>query len=127
MRTVTTEQARVLVIDDDAGLRELLQLCLGDEGYAVVVAANGREELDRLQRWRPRVILLDLLMPRLDGWGFRARQRAAGDLADIPVVVLTALPADEAAGLGAAAVLTKPFEREALLGVVRCLAGPPAA
>ena len=126
MRTVTTEQARVLVIDDDAGLRELLQLCLEDEGYAVAVAANGREGLDRLQRWRPRVILLDLMMPVMDGWTFRAEQLARDDLARIPVVVLSAAhqARRQAELLGAAAIIEKPFDLVSLCATVTTLAEP---
>ena len=123
---MTAEQARVLVIDDDPGLRELLQLCLEDEGYAVAVSINGRDGLDRLQRWRPRVILLDLMMPVMDGWTFRAEQLARDDLARIPVVVLSAAhqARRQAEMLGAAAIIEKPFDLDSLCATVTTLAEP---
>ena len=121
------EQAAVLVVDADPGVRRVVARLLASEGYEVLVARDGAEALAAMRRRRPRLILLDPRLPRLDGRGFRARLRAEAELAEIPVVVLSARPDEAAAGLGAAAVLPKPFEPEALLGAVRRLAGPSAA
>jgi CheY-like chemotaxis protein len=87
----TREGRRILIVEDDADLREALSEVLRDEGYAVTSAADGQEALDRLRReLRPALILLDLTMPVMNGWQFRAEQRQDPDLSEIPVVVLSA-------------------------------------
>jgi CheY-like chemotaxis protein len=115
----------VLVVDDDPGVREVLELSLLTEGYEVQAAANGREALAVLQRWRPDLILLDLMMPVLDGWSFRAEQLARRGLSDIPVIVLSAGAAvrRHAQVLAAADVLEKPFDLDTLLRIVRSVLG----
>ena len=81
----------VLVVDDDEGIREAMGAVLVDEGHRVFTAANGREAMDRLQGGlRPALILLDLMMPVMDGRQFRAAQLADSRLRQIPVVVITA-------------------------------------
>lgn len=111
--------ARILVIDDDDEIRGALSEVLVDEGYEVVCARNGEEALAQLAApLAPSAILLDLTMPVMDGWTFRRRQRMDPRLADIPTVVISATPPEEArAGglLGAAAVLPKPFDAERLV------------
>ena len=67
---------RVLVVDDDLSIQGFLAEALADEGYGVRTAANGREALAILREWRPDLILLDLMMPEMDGWEFRGEQRA---------------------------------------------------
>src|SRR3954470_12387725 len=83
---------RVLVVDDDPDIRESVRLVLEDEGYEVEEAADGAAALALLRAatTRPDVILLDLMMPVMNGWQFRAAQLADDDLADIPVIVLSA-------------------------------------
>jgi CheY-like chemotaxis protein len=80
----------VLIVEDDAGIREELAAILGHEGYEVVTAANGRDALERLH-WglRPSVILLDLRMNVMTGWEFRAEQQKDAAVADIPVIAMT--------------------------------------
>jgi CheY-like chemotaxis protein len=81
------------VVDDDAGIREALADLLADEGYHVLAAANGREALDHLYAAgapRPCVILLDLMMPVMNGSQFYAEMRADPALSSIPVVILSA-------------------------------------
>ena len=120
---------RVLVVDDDPQVRDMLVLALDAEGFEVQAAEDGRRALELLAEWRPHLILLDLMMPELDGWAFRARQLAWEDASAIPVVVLSAghnLRARVDA-LRAAAILPKPFSLETLLAVSRTLtasAGP---
>ena len=81
----------MLVVEDEPDVREGLVELLDAEGFPVVAAANGREALQRLRTEpRPRLVLLDLMMPVVDGWGFREEQQLDGDVADIPVVVLSA-------------------------------------
>ena len=81
------KRARVLVVDDDPDTRAFQTLVLDVAGYQARGAANGREALDTLRRWRPDAILLDLAMPVMDGWEFRERQRADASLAEIHVLV----------------------------------------
>ncbi len=81
----------VLLVDDDEGIREAISEVLTDAGHEVATASNGREALDWLARGNePCLILLDLMMPVMDGRQFRAAQRADPRLAGIPVVVITA-------------------------------------
>ncbi len=81
----------VLVVDDDRAIRGTLGEVLQDEGYEPSIVANGREALQLLKEGlRPCVILLDLTMPIMDGWDFRANQLIDPDLSAIPVVVITA-------------------------------------
>jgi len=83
--------AEILVVDDDPDIRESLREVLEDEGYAVACVGNGREALDYLHREpRPRVILLDLMMPVMDGGQFRREQKRDPAIADIPLIVITA-------------------------------------
>ena len=83
----------ILVIDDDAGIREVLSDVLADEGYTVATAANGREALGYLKQHGnspPGLILLDLMMPVMDGWAFLDAYAADSTLPSAPVVVLSA-------------------------------------
>lgn len=108
----------VLVVDDDAEIREGISELLRDEGFEVVTAENGRAALDTLQGRRDiRVILLDLLMPVMDGATFRAHQLADRSIAQIPFIMLTANYdyADRAESLGAVACFRKPVKPSALL------------
>jgi DNA-binding response OmpR family regulator len=122
---------RVLVVDDDALIRDTLATALGDEGYAVRVAGDGRAALDTMGHWRPDVIVLDLMMPVMDGSAFRAAQRSVAETAQIPVIVLSAAHEvnSRAATLEPAAIFGKPFDLGALLDVIERLLGeraPPA-
>lgn len=86
-------EAAVLLVDDDFDLRETLADILSDEGYAVAGAADGLEALEWLRaNPAPRLVLLDMMMPRCDGAEFRERQRQDPTIAGIPVVLLTADP-----------------------------------
>ncbi|MFT3770120.1 MAG: response regulator [Minicystis sp.] len=111
---------RILVVDDDPDLREAMIDVLAGEGYHLVTAANGREALDLLaQGERPDVILLDLMMPVMNGHEMRAHQLADGAIADIPVVVMTAGALDDRVPeLRAAACFKKPVALDDLLRVI---------
>jgi CheY-like chemotaxis protein len=117
-----------MVIEDDADIAEAIETILEDHGYSVSVAANGQEALDKLRSMAelPRLILLDLMMPVMDGWQFRAAQKAEPGLADVPVVLLSAHVdvRDAAERLGALAWLKKPIDIDALL---KAVAGPNEA
>jgi CheY-like chemotaxis protein len=108
----------VLVVEDDDTLRGALQMVLQWEGYRVECARNGHEALNLLYRPNPpSVVLLDLMLPVLDGWQFRRAMKNDPQLAAIPVVVVSAL--DAGRSLDAAGHIQKPFRPEELLDVVR--------
>jgi CheY-like chemotaxis protein len=109
----------ILIIEDDAGIRESLADVLRSEGYRVDLAADGMEGLERLAAQRPDVILVDLHMPGMDGARFLERLRADPSLVALPVVLMTGARRPGAAVAAADAVLEKPFELEALLAAVR--------
>lgn len=111
----------ILVIDDDSDIRDILGMVLAAEGHAVETAADGVAGLDRLSAGaRPSLILLDMMMPRLDGEGFIKAMRSNPCTADIPVLILTGHPAarKKAAALGAAGYLVKPVEMLELLSAI---------
>jgi CheY-like chemotaxis protein len=111
---------RILLVDDDTDLRETLAELLEDEGFRVMHAGNGQEALKALEEERPDVIALDYMMPVMSGGEFRRQQRARADLADIPVLLMTAAnDSPDLAAIAATAVVKKPFSLEVLL---RCLA-----
>ena len=113
----------VLIVDDDADIRGAVLETLEDEGYLVLSARNGKEALELLRSLpvQPGLILLDMMMPVMDGLGFRAEQLNDPSIAEIPVVVMTADShvAMKAATLQAAAFLKKPVELEELFAVAK--------
>ncbi|MBE1585574.1 response regulator transcription factor [Nonomuraea angiospora] len=118
-----SEPARLLVVDDEPALREALQSSLEFEGYKVVTANDGQAALDAVAADTYDAVLLDVMMPRLDGLTACRRLRASGN--HIPVLMLTARDAvgDRVSGLDAGAddYLVKPFELDELLARVRAL------
>jgi two-component system OmpR family response regulator len=106
-----TASRRILVVEDDEGLRETLAEVMADEGHEVRSAAHGAEALDRLREWVPDLIVLDVMMPTMDAFEFRGLQRLLPDAAGARVLVLSAARdiGAAAARLGADAWLTKPF------------------
>ncbi|MBI3541783.1 MAG: response regulator [Deltaproteobacteria bacterium] len=114
----------ILVVDDDADIREAMKVVLKREGYEVVTATNGQEALDVLRQIaRPNLILLDLMMPVMDGWEFTLAMHMDPNLTGIPLLLVTAY-AERAVGVetGDDGMITKPidFERLILLVKKRC-------
>ena len=111
--------SRVLVIEDDLAIRELIVALLRDEGYEVRGAGDGRAGLDHLE-WPPDLILLDLMMPVMDGPTFLARQQEIPQRSDIPVIVVSARrdAQPELDAMGIAAMVGKPFDDDYLLEIV---------
>ncbi len=111
----------VLIVDDDEAIRGLIVEILGLAGYPTATATDGEDALRYLRtNPLPGVILLDLMMPRMDGWAFRREQRADSRLAGVPIIVTSAVSREEQVGnsLRAVAYLDKPFNSRLLLQLV---------
>jgi CheY-like chemotaxis protein len=128
---VTQGLGRVLVVDDDEVIRQLIAVNLQLEGFDVATAVDGQDCLDRVAEIDPDVITLDVMMPRLDGWETAIQLRRSPRTAHIKVVLITARAQedDKARGgrVGADAYLTKPFDPNEMIRVVRELAGAPGS
>ncbi|MCC6178895.1 MAG: response regulator [Chloroflexi bacterium] len=115
------ERHRILVVEDDATIREVLVTLLEDDGYEVCAAGHGRDALTLLHDRPADLILLDLMLPILDGRGFLAERRRLGIGTDVPAILVSAsrrTVSDDHAGLGVAAVVTKPFDLDEILRVI---------
>lgn len=113
------EQRPILVVDDDPAILATVSEALDLEGFPVVTATNGAEALDAVDRNQPSLVLLDMRMPVLDGWGFMRAVRERG--LNLTVVVMTAAADARRWGreIGAQGVLAKPFELDELLRAVQ--------
>lgn len=119
---------KVLVCDDDPTILRLLQVNLEIEGYDVITATNGEEAFEAALRELPSVILLDIMMPRLNGYQTCERLKATAKTKGIPVVFLSAKAQQSDIDLGKAygvdAYVTKPFNPDELIEVVERLMSP---
>ncbi|HSK92471.1 MAG TPA: response regulator [Candidatus Angelobacter sp.] len=124
-----TADARVLVVEDDEILRDTLVEVLGDEGYDVRSASNGRAALEALDQWEPDVIVLDLMMPLMDAFEFRRHQVAADLAPQSRVLILSAARDLETAAeqIGADAWMAKPFRLLEVIEIVERLVREAAA
>jgi PAS domain S-box-containing protein len=112
--------ATVLVVDDDPTIRDLVGRALTKHGFSVDVARNGREGLERARELLPAAIVLDVMMPELDGWGVLTELKADSTTAEIPVVILTILEQSEVGfALGAVDYLVKPVQTDRLAAVLQ--------
>lgn len=121
---------RILVVDDDADIRETMIDLIRDQGYEAIGATDGHDALGRLRASsrKPCLILLDLMMPRMDGWQFREVQRKDPALADIPVVVISAYrDSHRGTDLGAVDHLDKPVAVESLVELIHRHCPEPGA
>ena len=114
---------RVLVIDDDPSVITLIELVLIVEGFEVTIATSGEDGMLAALRDPPDVIVLDVMMPKIDGWQVAAKLRSHETLSEIPIVFCTALTDDDSVWqgweAGAASYITKPFEPEHLVTEIR--------
>ena len=111
----------ILVVDDDPNILDVVSELLDMEGYRVATAANGAEALQFVETQHPSLVLLDMRMPVLDGWGFAKELRARG--VKLPILVMTAAQNARvwAEEIGAQGYVAKPFEVPALLDAVEKL------
>jgi CheY-like chemotaxis protein len=126
---MSSSLGRVLVVDDDDVIRQLISVNLELEGFEVATAVDGQDCLEKVKDVKPDVVTLDIMMPRLDGWEAASRLRADPDTADIKVVLLSAraqeADLERGSRIGVDAYLTKPFDPDELIDIVRRLAGLP--
>jgi CheY-like chemotaxis protein len=122
LQTKPSVAAPILIVENHTTAREGLALALEQEGFRTVQAANGVEALTYLSEGGPaELILLDLMMPDMDGWTFRRAQQRDPWLADIPIIVTSVLEGRPLGGLAAAASFRKPIDLDALIGTVHTL------
>jgi CheY-like chemotaxis protein len=118
-----TEPTCILVADDDPVILRLLQVNFRLEGYRVETAPHGDEALRKARELKPDLILLDVMMPGVDGWEVCRRLKEEPATADIPVIFLSARAQDEdrrrGRALGVVDYVTKPFDPGSLVGTVR--------
>ncbi|WP_433935832.1 response regulator [Sorangium cellulosum] len=118
--TMSPPCKRILIVDDDAAIRRTLSELLEEEGYSVASVANGLEALAYL-RGDPSsiaLVLLDLMMPVMDGFQFRAEQKRDPALASMPIVVMTARGGTDRAAIDADAIISKPFDLLKLMDAI---------
>lgn len=120
---MTKESPRILVVDDEPNIRDLVEVALRFHGFTVTSAGTGEEALRSVRTQRPELIVLDVMLPDADGFELCRRLRAAGD--DVPVIFLTArdAPSDTVTGLtlGGDDYVTKPFSVDALVARIRAV------
>jgi DNA-binding response OmpR family regulator len=124
----TEEKLKVVCIEDEPEMIELIRLILGRRNFELIGAVGGREGLEMVRKTKPKLVLLDLMMPDIDGWEVYQQMKADKELSDIPVIVVTAKAQsiDKVLGLHIAKVddyVTKPFGPQELLASVNKVLG----
>jgi len=116
---------KILVVDDEEDILNFLEMVLTEKGYEVVTAAGGHEALTRVQIERPDLVLLDVMMPQMDGWEVLKLLRVDEGTAQVPVAMLSARTEarDRVQGLqeGAIDYICKPFSLQELLGKIEAI------
>lgn len=115
----------ILIVDDEFGILETIRDLLEDEGYQTATAANGKNALALMEKDQPAVVILDYMMPLMNGRELVTAMKARPELKHVPVVLMSASPKDVWGDIPADAALNKPFELEDLLRVVQKLVGAP--
>jgi DNA-binding response OmpR family regulator len=123
--TSAVERKRVLVVDDDLPLRGMLAAALDRKGFQVILAGDGAEAERAIVVHSPHIILLDLMMPEVNGWDLLQRLKETGRLGAVPVIVISAhlrIEPEALLQMGAAALLAKPFDLDELMTLIEHLA-----
>jgi len=123
------ERKTILVVDDEPGLIEILQIKLESEGYRVIGASQGLDALEEMHAENPELVILDVMMPGMNGWQVLERKGADPQIAQIPVILLTVLAEDmdvmKGLEKGAIEYITKPFDLAHLVSTVKLLLESP--
>jgi DNA-binding response OmpR family regulator len=125
---VAEADKKIVYIEDETEMVDLVRLALGLKGLEVIGAWNGRDGLETVQQVKPDLVLLDLMLPDMDGWEVYDKMRADYELRGIPVIVVTAkaMPMDRLVGLhvrNADGYITKPFNVQELVESVNRMLG----
>jgi CheY-like chemotaxis protein len=112
---------RILIVDDESSMRFLLRMILEKAGYEILEAHHGAAALERINEWRPDLVVTDLMMPVMNGRDLVGRLRADPETASIPILLISANPHAEVAAVDA--IVGKPFHPEAVVEAARSLAG----
>jgi len=120
-RRLISRMKRILIVDDESSMRFLLRMILENAGYEILEAHHGAAALERINEWRPDLVVTDLMMPVMNGRDLVGRLRADPETAGIPILLLSANPQAEVATVDA--VMGKPFDPEAVVVAARSLAG----
>jgi len=120
-RVADVDRKRILVIDDDLPLRGMLAAALRKHGFQVLLAGDGEEGQRAVNLHNPHVILLDLAMPRVNGWDFLQRLQETGKIKDVPIIVVSAhlrVEPQAILQMGVRAILPKPFNLPELIDLI---------
>ena len=109
---------KIMVVDDEPAIRDLIVAVLEDEGYAVVAATSGRRALELIESERPDLVIMDIMMPEMDGREAYRRLRELPELAHVPVVMMSAASSPDQLSPRVAAFLAKPFDLDDLLETI---------
>ena len=123
-RVADVDRKRILVIDDDLPLRGMLAAALRKHGFQVLLAGDGEEGQRAVNLHNPHIILLDLAMPRVNGWDFLQRLQETGKIKDVPIIVLSAhlrVEPQAVLQMGVSAILPKPFNLPDLINLIEHL------
>jgi DNA-binding response OmpR family regulator len=124
------KKKKILLIDDDMQIRELLRRCVERWGYEFASAQDGKEGIDKVKEFQPNLILLDIMMPEMDGFSVQDHLKNDPETANIPIIFTTAKNTIEdtitAMSQGAVGYVEKPFDMDRLLRKIKALLDPPA-
>lgn len=117
---------RILLVDDEADIRSVYTKTLGKEGYEVTTAKDGKEALEKLKEFKPHLVILDIMMPGMDGWEVAKKIRKDQVLGDIPIIILSVKSEieDKVKSIEEAKTdrhLAKPIELSELIGTIKSL------
>ncbi len=119
------DKAKILLVDDEADIRDILRIALEQEGYEIYEAADGQEALDQVKQLKPDLVVLDLMLPKVDGYKVCQLLKSDDQYKKIPVLLFTARGRAEEISLamecGANAYMAKPFEPKKLVAILGAL------